>query len=425
MPFREEDLWNGYPEETNAPYGLAKKMLLVQSQAYRDQYGINTIFLLPINLYGPRDHFDPAPPRHPGADPQVRGGPTTGRSEVVAWGDGSPTREFLYVDDAAEGLVLAAERYDGSEPVNLGSGCEISIRELTEQIAGGGFPGRISWDTSKPNGQPRRKLDTSRAREAFGFESQTDFDAGLARPWPGTGTSARMARHEAGSTTAALDFQRYTARRVGHWDRVAGGLDRFDRANHAYHARLREVYASIVPPGQRVLEIGCGAATCWPRCSRRGVGVDFSPEMIERRNSRASRRLHFTRGRCPRPVGSTGRSTSSSSPTCVNDLWDVQTVLEQVRARLHAGDAHHPQLLQPALGAAAAAGRRRWAWPGRRSTQNWLTRRGRREPARPGRLRGPVTRLAEMLWPLAVPGCVEPCCNRYLVEALAVPRASP
>jgi GDP-L-fucose synthase len=183
VPFHEEDLWNGYPEETNAPYGLAKKMLLVQSQSYRQQYGYNSIFLLPTNLYGPRDNFDPASSHVIPAlirkcmEAQVRGD-----NEIVAWGDGSPTREFLYVEDAAEGIVCAAERYDDSEPVNLGSTYEISIRDLLEKIARlTGFEGQIVWDTSKPNGQPRRKLDTSRAREWFGWQSETSFDEGLKR----------------------------------------------------------------------------------------------------------------------------------------------------------------------------------------------------------------------------------------------------
>lgn len=181
IPFREEELWNGYPEETNAPYGLAKKMLLVQSQAYRQQYGYNSIFLLPVNLYGPGDSFDlesshviPALIRKC-LEAQQRGDDT-----IVAWGDGSPTREFLYVTDAAEGIVLAAERYDDSEPVNLGSGFEISIRDLLTTIARHtGFTGRIVWDTTRPNGQPRRALNTDRAHERFGFRATTGFDEGL------------------------------------------------------------------------------------------------------------------------------------------------------------------------------------------------------------------------------------------------------
>ncbi|MCE7979635.1 MAG: GDP-L-fucose synthase [Caldilinea sp. CFX5] len=183
IPFREETLWDGYPEETNAPYGLAKKMMLVQSQAYRAQYGYNSIFLLPVNLYGPRDNFDlntshviPALIRKC-LDAQARHAP-----QMEAWGDGSPTREFLYVEDAAEGILLAAEHYNDSEPVNLGSSAEISIRELLQTIARlTGFNGRIVWDTTKPNGQPRRKLDVSRAKARFGFEAQTPFEEGLRR----------------------------------------------------------------------------------------------------------------------------------------------------------------------------------------------------------------------------------------------------
>lgn len=182
VPFREDDLWNGYPEETNAPYGLAKKLLLVQAQAYRQQYGFNAIYLLPANLYGPGDHFD-LEDAHviPVLIRKCVEAIQAGTSEIVCWGDGSPTREFLYVEDAAEGIVLAAERYDRPEPVNLGSGSEISIRELVELIARlTGFQGRILWDPTKPNGQPRRSLDTSRA-SAFGFKAKTPLEEGLRR----------------------------------------------------------------------------------------------------------------------------------------------------------------------------------------------------------------------------------------------------
>ena len=183
IPFREEELWNGYPEETNAPYGLAKKMLLVQSQAYRQQYGYNSIFLLPTNLYGPGDNFDPeASHVIPALIRKCLEAAERGDETIEAWGDGSPTREFLYVADAAEGIALAAERYDDSEPVNLGSGFEISIRDLLTTIARyTGFTGRIVWDTSQPNGQPRRALNTDRAAERFGFRATTDFDEGLRR----------------------------------------------------------------------------------------------------------------------------------------------------------------------------------------------------------------------------------------------------
>lgn len=183
LPFREEDLWNGYPEETNAPYGLAKKMLLIQSQTYREQYGYNSIFLLPVNLYGPGDNFD-LETSHviPALIRKCLEAKEQGASELVAWGDGSATREFLYVDDAAEGILLAAERYNGSDPVNLGSSFEISIKDLMETIVRlTGFRGRVVWDTTKPNGQPRRKLDVSRARERFGFVSQVSFEEGLLR----------------------------------------------------------------------------------------------------------------------------------------------------------------------------------------------------------------------------------------------------
>ncbi|MBI4546950.1 MAG: GDP-L-fucose synthase [Ignavibacteriae bacterium] len=183
IPFKEEDLWNGYPEETNAPYGLAKKMLLVQSQAYRQQYGYNSIYLLPVNLYGPRDNFDPKSSHViPALIKKCLDAKRRGEKEIVAWGDGTPTREFLYVEDAAEGILLAAEKYDKPDPVNLGSGMEISIKDLLETIARyTGFKGKIAWDTTKPNGQPRRCLDVSRAEREFGFKARTNFEEGLRR----------------------------------------------------------------------------------------------------------------------------------------------------------------------------------------------------------------------------------------------------
>jgi GDP-L-fucose synthase len=183
VPFREEHLWEGYPEETNAPYGLAKKMLLVQSQAYRQQYGFNSIFLMPTNLYGPGDNFDPESSHViPALIKKCVDAKEAGADHIVVWGDGTATREFLYVEDAAEGIVLAAERYNSSEPVNLGSAYEISIRELVEAVARAtGFRGRIVWDTTKPNGQPRRKVDTSRAEQWFGFRATTPFEVGLRR----------------------------------------------------------------------------------------------------------------------------------------------------------------------------------------------------------------------------------------------------
>ncbi len=183
VPFKEDDLWNGYPEETNAPYGLAKKMMLVQAQTYRQQYGFNAIFLLPVNLYGPRDNFNlqsshviPALIRK-AVEAQSRG-----ERELQVWGDGSPTREFLYVEDAADGIVAAAEKYNDSEPVNLGSGYEISIKDLTEMIVKmTGFDGKLVWQTDKPNGQPRRGLDVSRAKEYFGWSAQVPFEEGMQR----------------------------------------------------------------------------------------------------------------------------------------------------------------------------------------------------------------------------------------------------
>jgi len=181
VPFREDDLWNGYPEETNAPYGLAKKMLLVQSQAYRAQYGFNSIFLLPVNLYGPRDNFSPSSSHViPALIKKVYDAQQAGRGEIVVWGDGSASREFLHAADAAEGILLATERYNGEAPVNLGAGFEVTIRDLVDKIVElMEYDGRVVWDTSKPNGQPRRCLDTSRARELFGFEAKVRFDSGL------------------------------------------------------------------------------------------------------------------------------------------------------------------------------------------------------------------------------------------------------
>ena len=181
VPFREDDLWNGYPEETNAPYGLAKKMLLVQSQAYRAEYGFNSIFLLPVNLYGPRDNFDPRSSHViPALIRKCVEAVDERRDEIVVWGTGSATREFLYVEDCAEAITLAAEKYDKSEPVNIGAGFEISIRDLVALIARtAGFHGRLVWDTSKPDGQPRRSLETSRAEREFGFKARTNFEEGL------------------------------------------------------------------------------------------------------------------------------------------------------------------------------------------------------------------------------------------------------
>jgi GDP-L-fucose synthase len=181
VPFREGDLWSGYPEETNAPYGMAKKMLLVQAQAYRQQYQFNAIHLLPVNLYGPRDNFDPGSSHViPALIRKSCEAVDRGEQEIVVWGTGTASREFLYVEDCAEGIVLAAERYDGPEPVNLGAGREITIAGLVELVAKNtGFRGRVRWDTSMPDGQPRRLLDVSRARALFGFAATTDFEAGL------------------------------------------------------------------------------------------------------------------------------------------------------------------------------------------------------------------------------------------------------
>jgi GDP-L-fucose synthase len=183
LPFKEDDLWNGYPEETNAPYGIAKKMMLVASQGYREQYGMNSAVVFPVNLYGPRDNFD-LHTSHviPAMIRKCVHAREAGEAEVVLWGDGTPTREFLYVEDAAEGIVLAAERYDSSDPVNLGNGVEITIRDLAAHIARATrFQGRFVWDATKPNGQPRRQLDVTRAKERFGFVARTSFEAGIAK----------------------------------------------------------------------------------------------------------------------------------------------------------------------------------------------------------------------------------------------------
>jgi GDP-L-fucose synthase len=181
VPFKEEDLWNGYPEETNAPYGLAKKMLLVQSQAYRLQYGFNSIFLLPVNLYGPGDNFDPESSHViPAIIRKCVEAVRNGKPSIELWGTGSATREFLHVDDAANGILLAAERYNGGDPVNLGAGMEISIRDLTNRIAEySGFHGKLIWDSTKPDGQPRRSLDITKAERLFGFRATVPFDEGL------------------------------------------------------------------------------------------------------------------------------------------------------------------------------------------------------------------------------------------------------
>jgi GDP-L-fucose synthase len=181
VPFREQDLWNGYPEETNAPYGVAKKALLVGAQSYRDQYGTDAVYLLPVNLYGPRDNFD-LETSHviPALIRKMVEAKERGEREIVLWGDGTPTREFLYVEDCAEAILLAAERYDGAEPINLGTGEEISIHDLAQLVAAQtGYDGAIVWDTTKPNGQPRRRLDVSRARELLGFQAKTSFRDGL------------------------------------------------------------------------------------------------------------------------------------------------------------------------------------------------------------------------------------------------------
>ncbi|NQT33524.1 MAG: GDP-L-fucose synthase [Candidatus Omnitrophica bacterium] len=183
VPFKEKDLWDGYPEETNAPYGLAKKMLLVQSRSYREQYGFNSIYLMPVNLYGPRDNFDPASSHViPALIKKCFDAIDEGKDEIVVWGTGRPTREFLYAEDAAEGILLATEKYNKSDPVNLGAGFEISIKDLAELIVKlTGFEGQLVWDSSEPDGQPRRRLDTMKAEKEFGFKAKMPFEEGLKR----------------------------------------------------------------------------------------------------------------------------------------------------------------------------------------------------------------------------------------------------
>ena len=181
VPFKEADIWNGYPEETNAPYGLAKKMMLVQSQAYREQYGFNSIFLLPVNLYGPRDNFDPKSSHViPALIRKCVEANNGGKDKIIVWGTGKPSREFIYVEDAAEAILLAAEKYNKSDPVNIGTGFEITIKDLVNLIVKlTGFKKKIIWDTSKPDGQPKRRLDTSKAQKEFGFKAKVNFKTGL------------------------------------------------------------------------------------------------------------------------------------------------------------------------------------------------------------------------------------------------------
>ncbi len=203
VPFTEDDLWNGYPEETNAPYGLAKRMLLVQGQAYRQQYGFNVIYLLPVNLYGPGDNFDPRSSHViPALIKKCVDARDAGDPYIEVWGTGTASREFLYVEDAAEGIVLAADRYDGAEPVNLGVGREITIRELVGLIVSlSGYQGEVRWDTSKPDGQPRRSLDISRARERFGFVAKMPWKEGLRATIAWYEAASRGAPLPSGSTT--------------------------------------------------------------------------------------------------------------------------------------------------------------------------------------------------------------------------------
>jgi GDP-L-fucose synthase len=217
VPFSEDDLWNGYPEEVNAPYGLAKKMMLVQAQAYRQQYGFNSIFLLPVNLYGPRDNFNPESSHViPALIRKCVDAVQTGADRVVCWGSGQATRGFLHAEDCAEGLVLAAERYDKPEPVNLGTNIEISIRDLAEKIAAlTGFEGRLEWDTSQPDGQPRRCLDVSRAEREFGFRARIGFDEGLSdtvewylRTRAGNGGKREVIRSERTTEQTSAERQR-------------------------------------------------------------------------------------------------------------------------------------------------------------------------------------------------------------------------
>ena len=272
MPFREDDLWNGYPEETNAPYGLAKKMLLVQSQAYRQQYGFNSIFLLPVNLYGPGDNFDPASSHViPALIKKCVDAVESGRDEIVVWGTGSATREFLYVEDAAEAIVLAAERYDGAEPVNLGAGHEISIRDLVELIAElTGFTGRIAWDATKPDGQPRRMLDTSRAATSFGFVARTPFEEGLRRTveWyrgQRLGAHSGLSR-EPGAAREDGDTERAGVRADGR-----GGRRRAGPSPPGLGRRVGRSSPCACGSHTSARKFGSATMTSWPSASRRAT----------------------------------------------------------------------------------------------------------------------------------------------------------
>lgn len=280
IPFKEEDLWNGYPEETNAPYGLAKKMLLVQAQAYRQQYNFNAIFLLPVNLYGPKDNFNPNSSHViPALIKKIADAKKSKQGYIECWGDGSPTREFLYVEDAAEAIVMAADEYDESEPVNLGSGMEISIKDLVEKIAKiMKFEGEIKWDTTKPNGQPRRCLDTSKATDKFGFKAQTKFDEGLKKTilWYLEEGKFLLAKNKNNKLSM-------------YFDDLSDQLPKWRKRNKYYYDDLNNLMDFLIPEDARVLEIGCAHGDLLASLKNKNkVGVDISPEMISRAKQKYS-----------------------------------------------------------------------------------------------------------------------------------------
>jgi len=263
IPFQEDDIWNGYPEETNAPYGIAKKSLLVMAHAYRQQYGMNIIYLLPVNLYGPRDNFEPESSHVIPA--LIRKFAEANNSEVTVWGTGKASREFLYVEDAAEGIILAAERYNKNAPVNLGTGQEISIRDLVGMIARlTGFKGTVKWDTSRPDGQPRRMLDTSRAFAEFGFRATTPLEDGLKK----TIDWYRSSKSQSG-TPMKTEVR-------AHYNRISGFYEQKKRDR--YLRILRNSLANYKP--RRAIDLGCGTGIALSWLTGDRVGVDFSQDLL-------------------------------------------------------------------------------------------------------------------------------------------------
>ena len=368
-----------------------------------------------MNLYGPWDNFDPASSHViPALIRKCFEAVESSATEIVVWGDGSPTREFLYVDDAAEGIVLAAERLDKSLPVNLGSAFEISIRELVERIAREvGFKGRIVWDTNQPNGQPRRKLDTDRAASEFGFRARIDFETGLRRTvdWY-RDRRAKGAAVMGISTDASRDEARYTGARRSHWEGIAREWDHAGLGGY-YHRRLRDIYRAHVPAGQRVLELGCGTGDVLAAVQpARGLGVDLSPAIVAAARARHSQ-LAFE-------VGDAHDLSSIEGPFDVvilsdllNDLWDVQAVFGQVARLSHPGTRlivnNYSRLWELPL---AAAKWLRLARP--RLHQNWLTVEDVSNLMYLANFEV-VKRWQEVLWPVWTPG-IDAFANKFLVR---------